>query len=74
MCFLFSIPWTIGALIDPDGRDKFDSFFKQLLLSKNEDFPLPKIVGKVEPMFPDRDTIYDYMPEVCGFGYFIAGY
>lgn len=64
MSLLFAIPWTIGALIDPDGRERFDFYLKQLLSGKVEEFPIPKALGKIDLMFPDKDSVYDYMPEV----------
>ena len=64
--FLFSIPWTIAGITDPEGRTKFDQFYKDLLFGKLEEHPIPKSIGKVEPMFPERDMVYDFVYEVRG--------
>ena len=65
---MFGIPWSIGALIDPDGRSKFDQFYRDLLHGKDESNPVPKSVGKIEGMFPESSTVYDYHLEV-GYGH-----
>jgi len=59
---LFSIPWSIGAALDPDGRDKFDTYFKDILMGKLT--PVPKDIGKLEVPFPEAGLVYDYNYEV----------
>eukprot|EP00105_Crassostrea_gigas_P043640 XP_019927788.1 PREDICTED: dynein heavy chain 12, axonemal isoform X3 [Crassostrea gigas] len=60
MCaMLFSIPWSIAAVVDNDGRQKFDSFYKELLSGKNESCPVPKSVGKFDVPMPDAMSCYD---------------
>ena len=60
---LFAIPWTIGAVVDVDGRHKFDAFYKELVGGHTEDAPLPKAVGKLEVPLPN-DSVYDIYFEV----------
>ena len=62
--FLFALPWSLGALIDLDGRVKFDQYIRDLLAGKMEDHPVPKSVGKIEVPFPDTGLVYDYCYEV----------
>lgn len=62
--FIFSVPWSLGAVTDVDGREKFDKFYRELLLGKNENNPVPKSLGKIEVMFPDNGLVYDYAYEV----------
>lgn len=61
---LFSIPWSIAAVVDNDGRQKFDSFYKELLSGKNESCPVPKSVGKFDVPMPDAMSCYDVFFEV----------
>lgn len=62
---MFSIPWSIAAVVDVDGREKFDAFFRDLLTGKDEKNPIPKDIGKIEIPFPDNGMVYDYCFEVC---------
>lgn len=61
---LFSIPWSIAAVVDNDGRQKFDSFYKELLGGKIDSSPVPKSVGKFEVPMPDAMSCYDVFFEV----------
>ena len=61
---LFSIPWSIAAVVDNDGRQKFDTFYKELLGGKIESSPVPKSVGKFEVPMPDAMSCYDVFFEV----------
>ena len=61
---MFSIPWSIGGVLDSDSREKFDAFYREVLLGKDEENPIPKNIGKIEIPFPDKDFVYDYMYEV----------
>ncbi|KAK6177269.1 hypothetical protein SNE40_015399 [Patella caerulea] len=65
---LFAIPWTIGAGVDNDGRIKFDSFFREILSGKMEEYPIPKSVNKLEIPYPAEHHVYDYMFEQKGRG------
>ena len=64
---LFSVPWSIGAVTDPDGREKFSNFLRELMHGKNEEYPVPKSIGKLEAPIPDSGLVYDYCYEVCLF-------
>ena len=61
---LFAIPWSIGAVVDVDGRIKFDHFFKELVSGNTADAPVPKAVGKIEVPLPGEQNIYDIYFEV----------
>lgn len=50
--------------MDTDSRLKFDGFFKDLIAGKNEDYPVPAIVGKIEAPIPNEGLVYDYLFEV----------
>ena len=60
---LFAIPWSIGAVVDVDGRHKFDAFYKELVGGNTADAPVPKAVGKLEVPLPN-DNVYDIYFEV----------
>jgi Dynein heavy chain AAA lid domain len=61
---LFAIPWSIGAVIDTDGREKFDQFYRMLLLGKIENCAAPEILGSKRVPFPDNGQVYDYFYDV----------
>ncbi|XP_015752501.1 PREDICTED: dynein heavy chain 12, axonemal-like [Acropora digitifera] len=69
--FLFSVVWSVGACVDTDSRIKFDGFFKDLIAGKNEDSPVPAIVGKIEAPIPHEGLVYDYLFERKGRGNWI---
>ena len=55
------MPWSIGAVIDTDGREKFDRFYRQLLLGQLEHHPLPASIDSTEILhFPTSGLIYDF--------------
>ena len=54
--------------MDTDSRLKFDAFFKDLIAGKNEDHPIPSIVGKIEAPIPNEGLVYDYLFEVIMIG------
>ena len=62
--FLFGMVWSAGACVDTDSRVKFDAFFKDLMAGKNEEHPMPSIVGKIEAPIPADGLVYDYLFEV----------
>ena len=61
---MFALPWSVGAIVDPDGREKFDLFYRNLLGGRNTDHPVPKAIGKIEIPFPENGIVYDYCFEV----------
>ena len=61
---LFSIPWSIAAVADSDGKQKFNIFFKELISGKNESLPIPESIGKLETVFPEVGTVHDFCFEV----------
>ncbi len=61
---MFSIPWSIGAVIDVDGRQKFDQFFRDMIAGKDKTNPIPNSIGKVDILFPEAGLIYDYCFQV----------
>lgn len=64
---MFAIPWSIGAVVDYDGREKFDQFYRSVLLGKSTSCPtgpVPENFGSVYIPLPDAGTVYDYFFEV----------
>ncbi|XP_033102995.1 dynein heavy chain 12, axonemal-like isoform X1 [Anneissia japonica] len=62
--FLFSLVWSVGATSDAPGREKFDSFLRELMSGKAEEHPFPaELGGKIEVPFPPDGLVYDYMFE-----------
>ncbi|XP_064606960.1 dynein axonemal heavy chain 12-like isoform X2 [Liolophura sinensis] len=60
---MFGIVWSIGAMVDTDGRARFDAFYRELLMGKHEDNPVPKQLGKMDSPFPSDHLVYDFMYE-----------
>lgn len=61
---LFFISWFIVVVVDNDGRQKFDSFYKELLSGKNEGCLVFKFVGKFDVLMFDVMSCYDVFFEV----------
>lgn len=61
---MFSIPWSVAACVDVDGRAKFDAYYKELLAGKFEESPVPKAVGKFDVPLPNEQQVYDVFYEV----------
>ncbi len=61
--FMFTVVWSIGAMCDQNGRDKFSDFLRELCSGK-----VPAGVGKVECPFPAEGNVYDYLFEPKGRG------
>ena len=61
---LFAIPWSIGGLLDSNGREKFDKFYRELVLGNNEAHPLPPNIDKINYFFPEEHSCYTYFFEV----------
>ncbi|KAJ3342024.1 Dynein heavy chain 7, axonemal [Gonapodya sp. JEL0774] len=59
--FLFSAIWSLGATVDTEGREKFDIFFRKLMLGELAEYPAPANI-KVKTI-PTNGTIYEYMFE-----------
>ncbi|CAH1783738.1 unnamed protein product, partial [Owenia fusiformis] len=69
--FLFGLMWSLGGTIDPDGRKKFDTFFREILTGKSEETPVPKSIGKIDVPFPNDGLVYDYNYEMKARGAWI---
>jgi len=56
---IFSLIWSVGAVVTTAGRSNFSAFFKLMLQGKApNEVPVFK---KVIPEFPERGSIYDYV-------------
>lgn len=49
--------------MDTEGRKKFDVFYRELLLGKSSEYPVPEAVGKVEVLYPPDHNAFDYFYE-----------
>lgn len=53
--FLFALVWTVGGIIDTDSRKKFDLFYRNLLLGRNDENPCPESVKlNKNDIFPEN--------------------
>jgi len=58
---IFAVPWSIASVVDTDGRQKFDQFFRQLLAGDIKDHPVPGcLAGMIDQPPSDNRLIYDY--------------
>jgi len=66
---VFAVPWSIGAVVDTDGRRKFDEYFRQLLVGDIKDHPVPGcLAGMLDQPPADQGLIYDFCWKVrCDF-------
>lgn len=59
---IFCIIWSIGATIKNDSQNKFDLFFRKLILGSIEQYKKPPSFKLTKNhLFPDNGTIYDYL-------------
>jgi len=62
---VFSVPWSIAAVVDIDSRQKFDRFYRQLLVGELQNSPVPDcLVGKLDVPPAEDGLIYDFCWEV----------
>ena len=61
---MFSIPWSIGAVTDPDGRIRFDDFYRKLLSGSKQEHPIPGSLVPIDTPFPRSGLVFDYCYEV----------
>ncbi|ELT89912.1 hypothetical protein CAPTEDRAFT_157693, partial [Capitella teleta] len=67
--FMFSIVWSVGAMLDGASRLKFDEFFRSLCDEKNSKYPRPKnLKVKRSTMIPKRGLVYDHVYRYKMFG------
>lgn len=66
--FLFSIIWSIGATVNQDGRQIFSEFLREMIAGKNEQHPMPAIIGKFDTQLPEQGLVYYYFYEIKGRG------
>ena len=66
---MFSLTWSLGALINADGREKFDIFVKKILVEgvNEEEKNKLGLLDTVEPptkkyaiLYPEHGTIFNY--------------
>ncbi|GBP07737.1 Dynein heavy chain 3, axonemal [Eumeta japonica] len=60
--FVFALLWGFGATITAESRKTFDTFFRKLLEGANSAHPKPKAFKVTKSqLFPDRETVFDYV-------------
>ncbi|KAG7209677.1 hypothetical protein KM043_011323 [Ampulex compressa] len=59
---IFSMIWGMCPTLTSDSRRKFDVFLRKLLLGSDDEFPKPKAFKLTkQQLFPDRDTVFDWV-------------
>lgn len=59
---VFCLIWSLGATIKGDSRNKFDVFFRKVILGNNDQYPKPLTFKLTKNyLFPDTGSIYDYV-------------
>jgi dynein heavy chain len=61
--FIFSAVWSLGAVVNFDGRTKFDGFLRKLLSGAIGSAPVPKDSEVEKSAFPAEGLVYDYVFE-----------
>ncbi|XP_041655296.1 dynein heavy chain 12, axonemal [Cheilinus undulatus] len=69
--FSFSLVWSVGGSCVSDSREKFSEFFREIVLGKEEEHPIPATVGKWECPMDEKGLVYDYFYEFKGRGRWI---
>ncbi|XP_045771343.1 dynein axonemal heavy chain 3 isoform X1 [Maniola jurtina] len=71
--FVFALLWGLCATIDGDSRKGFDTFYRKLLDGSNANHPKPKSFKLTKnQLFPDKDTVFDYVYDKRNNGSWIA--
>lgn len=54
--------WGLGSIIKGDCRNKFDTFFRKIILGNIDQHPKPQTfkLTKIH-LFPDTGTVFDYV-------------
>uniref|UniRef100_A0A673Y2U6 Dynein axonemal heavy chain 3 n=1 Tax=Salmo trutta TaxID=8032 RepID=A0A673Y2U6_SALTR len=53
--FLFAVVWSVGGTINGDSRNKFDAFYRNLIMGMDDNHPRPKSVKLTKNnVFPER--------------------
>lgn len=59
---IFSLIWSLGSTIKNDSRNKFDAFFRKIILGNNDQYPKPQNFKLTKTqLFPDIGMVYDYL-------------
>ncbi|CAG7784849.1 unnamed protein product, partial [Allacma fusca] len=60
--FLFSIIWGMASTLIQDSRAKFDTFYRQLIIGNNKNYPRPKNFKLTKnQLFSDKGSCFDYV-------------
>ncbi|CAG0920877.1 unnamed protein product [Notodromas monacha] len=71
--FLFSVVWSMGAILIGESRLKFDEFFRQLILGFNLAHPKPKSFKlQRNQLFPETGTVFDFVFERKDAGHWVG--
>ena len=62
--FIFGLVWSVGGILDGDGRVKYDRFLHDLILGKVPGHPTPQQLKKLEFNIPFDHMIYEYFFQV----------
>lgn len=59
---IFSLIWSLGSTIKNDSRNKFDTFFRKIILGNNDHYSKPPSFKLTKNhLFPETGTVYDYV-------------
>lgn len=69
---IFSLIWSIGSTVKSESRDKFDSFFRQIVYGNIPQYPKPATFKILKSnLFPELGTVYDYVYDKKNYGSWI---
>lgn len=61
-CFVFAAIWSLASTLMGESREKFDTFYRQLIIGNNKDYPKPKgFKLNKQQLFPEKGTVFDYI-------------
>lgn len=56
--------WSVGGSCDTQSREKFSEFFRETILGKSAEHPIPASVGEWDCPMTEAGLVYDYCYEV----------
>ena len=60
--FVFSVTWSFGGILEQEEKIKFDSWFRDILMGKSPNHPLPAVLNnKFDSMPPTEGTVFDFI-------------
>jgi dynein heavy chain len=58
------VVWGVGSTLVQDSKEKFNEFFRVLIMGNNKDWPRPESFKlNKNQLIPEKGTVFDYIPD-----------